>query len=99
MNCWQREFRFNYSHSMWHPVIRIVLLIILVLVSSGGTATSQHSFWLTGETDSGAHTHSTSQSTFGIAVRACLSPRDRRERVEGSVKRGWNRPHSLGPDE
>ena len=41
MNCWQREFRFNYSHSMWHPVIRIVLLIILVLVSSGGTATSQ----------------------------------------------------------
>jgi len=43
VNCWQREFRFNYSHSMWHPVIRIVLLIILVLVSSGGTATSQQS--------------------------------------------------------
>ena len=41
MNCWQREFRFNYSHLMWHPVIRIALFISLVLVSSGGTAPGQ----------------------------------------------------------
>ena len=41
MNCWQREFRFNLFSLMWHPVIRIVLFISLVLVASGGTATSQ----------------------------------------------------------
>src|SRR5208337_874613 len=56
------------------------------------------SFCLTGETESGAHAHPTSQSTFGSAVRPCLSPRDRHERVEGSIKRGRHRPHSLGPD-
>jgi potassium-dependent mechanosensitive channel len=41
VNCWQREFRFNLFSLMWHPVIRIVLFISLVLVASGGTATSQ----------------------------------------------------------
>jgi len=60
--------------------------------------TKPASFWLTGETESGAHTYPTSQSTFGSAVRACFSPRDRRERVEGSVKRGRHRPYSLGFD-
>jgi hypothetical protein len=60
--------------------------------------TRSASFCLTGETESGAHTHPASQSTFGSAVRACLAPGDRREFVEGSVKRGRHRPHSLGPD-
>ena len=39
--------------------------------------TKPASFWLTGETDSGAHTRLTSKSTFGSAVRTCFSPRDR----------------------
>src|SRR5271166_3020171 len=56
------------------------------------------SFCLTGETESGAHAHPTSQSTFRSAVRPCLSPRDRRERFGGSIKRRRHRPHSLGPD-
>ena len=56
------------------------------------------SFRLTGETDSGAHTHPTGQSAFGSAVHPYFSPRDRGERVGGSVKRGRHRPHSLGPD-
>src|SRR6266481_9984534 len=50
--------------------------------------TKPASFWLTGETEFGAHTYPASQSTFGSAVRARFSPRDRSERVEGSVKRG-----------
>ena len=78
-----------------HPLIRIVLFISLILVSSSGTAPGHK--LLPQATPNPAPTPiPLGQGSFGSAVRACLSPTNRRERVEGSVKRGRHRPHSLG---
>ena len=81
----------------WPPAMRIVLLIILTLISSGGTAAGEQTPASSAKPNPRPKPPIT-QRPFGSTVHAFRSPGNRRERVEGPVKFERHCPGSPGPD-